>query len=122
MPGTVTGMGDTSVRRQTEPVGWEKGEDGTNRQVLLGYITGKLYYSCICDKCLMREIERKHRGEMSKPEVMSKLCPKEQVGVSQAEGKSELEKCHRQGTTCVKRLERARPGGETEYEAGSGRR
>lgn len=55
----------------------------------------------------MREIEWKHRGEIANPEVISKSCPKEQVGLRLPEGKNEVERCSRLGnnTHKIKRLE-----------------
>lgn len=61
----------------------------------------------IYGKCLVREIEWKHKGEMSNPEVISKWCPKGQVQLRLPDSKNEMEQCSRLGnnTHKIKTLE-----------------
>lgn len=53
--------------------------------------------SCVCDKGLMREIDRSTEMRYLIPEVRSQLCPKEQEGGRDVSGR---------GTACIKKLER----------------
>lgn len=52
--------------------------------------------------------------------MMSKLCPKELVGVSLKEGRNEVEECSGQGKNMheIDRLQRSWLDGEIEYKVG----